>query len=494
MGRSTSIRAVIQLHWDRESTCERNIAHPEQAVAGDASNPSRLAWVRVAQGWAGQGWGTWFVPRVGMEVVVTFLDGDPDRPLVVGSVYNSANPPPYANPAEFHRSTIKSRSVPSALKPPGRVGFNEIRFDDLANREEIWVHAERNLLENIRNDHGTWVGANQDNVVAGRQTNRVDEDQSETVRGNQAVNVGGDQSVVVSSGRAVSVAHSETHHVGRGRWLDVGDFSSTAIRGLHVHVVTPSSEPTLPAAAAAAQRQIGRIEHARRMNAALDPHKGTARDADGRDVEVEDDDDAGTPDTPPPLETYVVGGSRVKAVTGHESVSLGGRSAKVLKDDTLTVGGTYAARANTAIELSVAGEQLRELKGLAVQADPPRVNLFLGGDGMRMTTSALLVKRKDTSLTIDDDTLTVRAKSGVIHIFLGDDEDTEYGLAIEDDGATVKLASKDGSSCEVKSDVTVRAHGKLVLSNGGGARIEMAGNQVKVIAADIVLAGHVSTG
>lgn len=140
-------RIKVLFHWDRLSS-------------GDQSSS---CWVRVAQMWAGHGWGTWFVPRVGMEVVVEFLDGNPDRPLVVGCVYNGANTTPYAPHEEPTKSTIKTRSS------PGGDGFNELRFEDAKGAEEIFVHAQRDYNEVVQSNRSRRVGGNETVTIGGNQ-------------------------------------------------------------------------------------------------------------------------------------------------------------------------------------------------------------------------------------------------------------------------------------------------------------------------------------
>ncbi len=138
----------VQFHWDR-------LGQNDQQSS---------CWVRVAQPWAGDGYGFVWTPRIGNEVVVEFLEGDPDRPLITGSVYHVQNPPPLDLPAQQTRSTIKSRST------PGGGGFNEIRFEDQKNAEEIYTHAQRNQTEVVRNDHSTTVGHDQSRTVKNDRT------------------------------------------------------------------------------------------------------------------------------------------------------------------------------------------------------------------------------------------------------------------------------------------------------------------------------------
>ena len=124
---------------------------------------TRSCWIRVATSWAGSGWGVQHVPRVGQEVVVTFLDGDPDRPLIVGSVYNPAHMPPFKLPENKTQSGIRTRSTPD-----GDIGeSNEICFEDARGSEEIYIHAQKDRTAIVENDSAEFVGHDRFDVVAG---------------------------------------------------------------------------------------------------------------------------------------------------------------------------------------------------------------------------------------------------------------------------------------------------------------------------------------
>ena len=140
-------RVKVQFHWDRKGKHD-----------GHSS-----CWVRVSQNQAGAAWGFMFIPRVGMEVVVTFLEGDPDRPLITGCVYNGVNRPPYELPDKRTVSTIKT------VSSPGGHGFNELRFEDLAGSEEIFLHAQRDLNEIVNHDHTLTVWNDQHITIKGHQ-------------------------------------------------------------------------------------------------------------------------------------------------------------------------------------------------------------------------------------------------------------------------------------------------------------------------------------
>jgi type VI secretion system secreted protein VgrG len=162
-------RIKVQFHWDRDGKKD------------DASS----CWVRVAQVWAGKQWGAMFIPRVGHEVVVDFLEGDPDRPIIVGSVYNDANMPPYDLPSNQTRSTIKTRSS----KNGNAANFNEIRFEDTKGEEELYIHAERNLTTMVEADESRTVGHDRSTSIGRDDTTTIERDDTLTVGRNRSATV-----------------------------------------------------------------------------------------------------------------------------------------------------------------------------------------------------------------------------------------------------------------------------------------------------------------
>ena len=162
-------RIKVQFHWDR------------QGKKDDKSS----CWIRVSQVFTGASWGAMAVPRIGQEMIVGFIEGDPDRPIITGRVYHGNNPVPYDLPSEKTKTTFKSNSS------LGGSGYNELRFEDKKGQEEVYLQAQKDFNELVKNDHSTTVKRN--------QTISVDGDQSTTVQGNQSVTVkGGGQSVVHS--------------------------------------------------------------------------------------------------------------------------------------------------------------------------------------------------------------------------------------------------------------------------------------------------------
>jgi len=156
-------RVKVKFHWDRNSE------------ADDKSS----CWVRIAENWAGKNFGTIFLPRVGQEVIVEFLEGDPDRPIITGRVYNAQQMPPYTLPDEKTKSAIKT----STSKGGG--GSNELRFDDKKGKEQIFLHAEKDIETRIKNDDIKVVEKDLHLTVSGDQKVLFKGDKNLTVSGDQ---------------------------------------------------------------------------------------------------------------------------------------------------------------------------------------------------------------------------------------------------------------------------------------------------------------------
>ncbi|MCA9546341.1 MAG: type VI secretion system tip protein VgrG [Myxococcales bacterium] len=188
-------RIKVHFYWDRESKKDENTT----------------CWIRVAQGWAGKGWGMWFLPRIGQEVLVSFLDGDPDRPIVTGSVYNAEQTVPYSLPGDMTKSTIKSDSS------KGSDGFNEIRFEDKKGEEEIYIFAEKDMNVLIDNDSTRTVMNDETVTVEMNRTTIVkQENETHTIeKGDRAFEISkGKETYKVKATRDVKVDDNETHENG----------------------------------------------------------------------------------------------------------------------------------------------------------------------------------------------------------------------------------------------------------------------------------------
>ncbi|MFN0130955.1 MAG: type VI secretion system Vgr family protein [Phycisphaerales bacterium] len=181
-------RIKVHFHWDRWQDFDEKCG----------------IFIRVAQEWAGKGWGSIFTPRVGQEVIVDFLEGDPDRPLITGRVYNGDHKPPYELPAHATRSTIKTNSS------KGSEGFNELRFEDKKGEEQIFIHAEKNMDERVKNNSMEWIGNDRHLIVKRDQVEQVERDRSEIVKRDHIEKIERDRSLKVTGKEAIEITGSRS--------------------------------------------------------------------------------------------------------------------------------------------------------------------------------------------------------------------------------------------------------------------------------------------
>jgi type VI secretion system secreted protein VgrG len=183
-------RVKLQFHWDREGQY----------------NADSSCWVRVATQWAGKRWGAVHIPRIGQEVVVDFLEGDPNRPIIVGSVYNADQMPAYIGqgPDPKHKHDPKVSGIKSCSTPGGG-GYNEIRFDDTKGKEQVFVHAEHNLDQRVENDSREVIGHDRHQIIGhgkkgkkhGDQREEVYKDKHLTVHQNRIEQIGGAMELLI---------------------------------------------------------------------------------------------------------------------------------------------------------------------------------------------------------------------------------------------------------------------------------------------------------
>ena len=190
-------RIKVQFHWDR------------QGKKDDKSS----CWVRVAQSWAGRSFGTWYLPRIGQEVVVTFLEGDPDRPLVVGSVYNAEQTVPFALPGNKTQSGLRTHS---SLGGSGS-NCNEFRFEDLKGSEMVLFHAEKDLTKEVEHDASHWVGHDETTTVDHDRTEHVKHDETITIDNNRTETVHANETITIDKNRTETVHMNETITIDQNR-------------------------------------------------------------------------------------------------------------------------------------------------------------------------------------------------------------------------------------------------------------------------------------
>ena len=222
-------RVKVHFHWDRYGKYD------------EASS----CWVRVSQLWAGKGWGGMHLPRIGQEVIVEFLEGDPDRPIITGRVYNGVETPPYALPANKNISTIKSEST------KGGNGFNEVKMDDTKGSELLYIQAEKDrtvLVKNdntetvkhdesidIGNDRKKNVIKNEDVTIGENRTEEVKKNEDITIGENRTEEVKKNEEITIGENRTEKVGKNEEVNIGKSRTHDVGENDTlTVSKKLHI--------------------------------------------------------------------------------------------------------------------------------------------------------------------------------------------------------------------------------------------------------------------
>ena len=228
-------RVKVQFHWDRQGRNDENSS----------------CWIRVSQAWAGTGWGAMFIPRINQEVIVDFIEGDPDRPIITGRVYHGTNTPPYALPGEKTKSTIKSHSS------KGGGGSNEIRFEDKKGSEEIYVHGQKDWTIAINNDKNQQVGSNESLSVGNNRTKTVGNDQSETIGVNKHITVGSNHDEQIGANKNETIASNMNLMVGVNQTDTVGAAKAVTIGAAYQITVGAAMNETVGAAKA---EEIGAVK------------------------------------------------------------------------------------------------------------------------------------------------------------------------------------------------------------------------------------------
>ncbi len=220
-------RIKVQFHWDRQGKYD------------DQSS----CWVRVSQMWAAPGWGSVWLPRIGHEVVVTFLDGDPDRPLVIGSVYHAVHGAPFALPDQRTRSGMRSDSS------PGGGGYNEFAFEDRKGAEEVSLRAQKDLrtlvlndaehevghdeTRGVKNDRSTTIGHDETNTIGNSRSEMIGVDLTQSIGSNSTQQVGANATQTVGANQSVTVTLCKTETVGVASAETVGAAKQLSVGAIY---------------------------------------------------------------------------------------------------------------------------------------------------------------------------------------------------------------------------------------------------------------------
>jgi len=210
-------RVWLQFHWDRQGK-------------RDEKSSCR---VRVTQAWAGNSFGFVAHPRIGDEVIVEFLEGDPDKPIVTGCVYNKRTMPPYALPGNKTQTGLKSRST----KGGSPSNFNELRFEDKKGSEEVYIQAEKNKTVLVKNDRSENVGHDESITIGHDRTEKVGHDEKITIGNDRTETVGKNETISVGVNRTETVGANESVTIGANRTENVGANETVNVAMLRTHSI-----------------------------------------------------------------------------------------------------------------------------------------------------------------------------------------------------------------------------------------------------------------
>ena len=341
-------RVKVQFHWDREGKKDGNSS----------------CWIRVSNPWAGQNWGGVAIPRIGQEVIVDFLEGDPDQPIITGRVYNAEQMPPYELPANMTQTGIKSRSTKGASSD----NFNELRFEDKLGEEEVYIHAEKDMNRVVENNDSLMVGFEKSDP--GDQTIGICHDRTETVGNNEnitiAVNrtedvganetitIGGNRTISVGASEAAAVAAQRTHTVGINETISVGAAQEVTVGGLQAITVGGVQTTTVGA------NQSTDVGANRSVSAGTNASMSVGKD-ETRKIGANRSTDVGEEDK---LEVgkklTVVAGESVMFKTGKASISMKKDGTIVIKGKDITLQGSGKINIKASKDVVVKGSKIKE--------------------------------------------------------------------------------------------------------------------------------------
>jgi len=369
-------RVKVQFHWDRE------------AKKKDLKDKSSC-WVRVSYPWAGKNFGAIHIPRIGQEVVVSFLEGDPDQPLITGRVYNAEQMPPWDLPANATQSGILTRSS----KGGGYGNANAIRFEDKAGSEQLWIHAEKNQDIEVENDETHWVGHDRTKTVDHDETVHVKHDRTETVDNNETITIGVDRTekvgnnekITIGVNRNESVGANEDIAIGANRTENVGANETITIGSNRTVTIGSSKTETV---ALQRTRAVG-VNESIAIGAAQEIAIGAAQTvAVGA------------------AQSITVGANQSTNVGANQSNDIGAKQdTKVGADRSLTVGGAQSTSVAKARTTSVGEDDALTVgKNLKITA----------ADSITLTTgSASITMKKDGTIIIKGKDITIEGSGKI---------------------------------------------------------------------------------
>ncbi|QKJ85255.1 type VI secretion system secreted protein VgrG [Paramixta manurensis] len=346
-------RVKVKFHWDRQSQGDENSS----------------CWVRVSSAWAGQGYGGVQIPRVGDEVVVDFINGEPDRPLIIGRVYNEARMPPWALPAAATQMGFISRS-----KGGSPDNANALRFEDKPGAEQLWLHAERNMDTEVENDETHDVGSNRTKTVGKDETSHIRQNRTHTVDGNETITVGQDRSKTINGNETTTVQQNRTENVEGNESLSVAQNRDETITGNHTTTVKSNNTGTVEG------------------NQMLTVIQDRTRSVQGS-------------------EKVSVSQNRSLQVTGNQTLDVSGnRSVTVSSNETCTVAQKQEVNIGAGRTLSITGDDTRFTQGNVVDSATDTFHINVGESGILIDKGSVEIAAGGATITINATGVTVNGK------------------------------------------------------------------------------------
>jgi type VI secretion system secreted protein VgrG len=369
-------RIKVQFHWDRYGK----------------KNENSSCWIRVSTQWAGGNWGMVSIPRIGQEVVVDFLEGDPDQPIVTGRVYNADQMPPYALPGSATQTGIKSRSSKGA----GAANFNEIRFEDKKGSEQLFLHAEKNQDIEVEKDETHWVGQDRKKTVDRDETTLVKQDRTETVNRDETITIHGrrqeevdkneiitihenrtetvhiDETITIHGKRTENVDKTEnitigldrTEHVKGSEKINIDGSRNETVKGTEtIHIIQDRTENV-----DAAEKVT--IKSTRNLDVGSDE---TIKIGGGRTDSVKND------------EGLTVGGTRTAAITGDDIVTNKSLSVTSKETITFTVG---------AASITMNHDGTIQINGKDISVNGRDITVIGSGDIVKKASGSMTLKAR----------------------------------------------------------------------------------------------------
>jgi type VI secretion system secreted protein VgrG len=352
-------RVKVQFHWDR---------------LGKKDEKSSC-WIRVSQPWAGKGWGAVSIPRIGQEVVVDFLEGDPDQPIVTGRVYNAEQTPPFPLPAGAVVSGIKSKSHKAG-------GYNEMSMDDTPGKEKFTIHGQYDMASTVEHDQTTTVHNN--------RTDKVDVDDAETIGNNQTQTVGVNQTIKVGADRKKNVGGSETVGIAVNRSETVGGTETIVITGHRGETVNGGETVTVTGT---------------RSHTVKGLQTTTVTLAEVHSV------GAGRMHNVGAAEAITVAGGQMVSVGAAQMVSVGGlQKINVGALQSVTVGGPHKL---SAAIISQTSKGIFKVKAAGTALfEAPTIILKAGGSKIIMNSSGITIKGAKVNVKADG-TVSINGSGGI---------------------------------------------------------------------------------